>query len=544
MTTAGPGRGTPTESAPVGDLPATAPTAARARVAAAGVTVDCDGRRVTDDESCRLVAARVAGRLNQPSQCELSFAVLAPAAALPAGTSALRPGAELRVCVPDRTGPASGEPAVLFDGEITCVEYETGADGTSLFRVRGYDRLHRVRRGQQLRVFEAVTAVELAEQLVRPAGLTVDAHARGPRLERVLQHRHSDLDLLLEVCGRAGLHTAVEGTTLHLVTLAGHGTPVDLVVGQNLLQVRVSVNADRVTDRSAALGWHSQRAALLTGSSDGTRGGPPESGEFDAGGLFGDRTRTLIDQPGRSDDELAALAQAGQDVAGASARTLRGVADGDPALSAGRRIELQGVPDGLDGRYVLTDVVHTVDGAGFLTSFGTEPPTAPVPAVGATATLGRVTAVDDPDRTGRVRVTLPTFGDLDAGWLAVASPGAGPGRGIVALPDVDDTVFVVLPHGEPTAGVVVGSLYGTVEPPDSSGVDGGRVRRWSMTTPTGQSIVVDDEHRALRLADATGSRLALSPDGVVLHGAGDLLIEAPGKRIRIRAAAIDFEEAP
>ena len=34
----------------------------------------------------------------------------------------------------------------------------------------------------------------------------------------------------------------------------------------------------------------------------------------------------------------------------------------------------------------------------------------------ASVTLGKVTAVDDPDGCGRVRVTLPAHGDLDAGW--------------------------------------------------------------------------------------------------------------------------------
>ena len=207
--------------------------------------------------------------------------------------------------------------------------------------------------------------------------------------------------------------------------------------------------------------------------------------------------------------------------------------------------ELMGLPLE-DGRelYKLTEVIHTIDGAGYLTAFSTEPPPPALQTVGATVTLGRVTAVDDPDRLGRVQLELPTYGDLDAGWLAVVCPGAGKGRGIVALPDVDDTVLVILPHGEPTAGLVLGSLYGTIEPPDTSGIDGGHVGRWSMTTAGGQSIVIDDAGKALRLTNDAGSRVELTPDRLTVHAATDLVIEAPGKQMTIRAATIDFQQVP
>ncbi|WP_238434102.1 phage baseplate assembly protein V, partial [Micromonospora tarensis] len=162
-----------------------------------------------------------------------------------------------------------------------------------------------------------------------------------------------------------------------------------------------------------------------------------------------------------------------------------GVAEGDPALRPGRRIDLGGVPDPVSGAYVLTEVVHTVDGNGHLTHFSTVPPrTAAPPTGGVVVTLGTVTDVADPDGLGRVRLTLPAYGDLDAGWLAVLCPGAGRGKGLVALPDPDDTVLVVLPGGEPAAGIVLGSLFGAVEPYDA-GIDDGKARRWTMRTAGG-----------------------------------------------------------
>jgi phage baseplate assembly protein gpV len=158
-------------------------------------------------------------------------------------------------------------------------------------------------------------------------------------------------------------------------------------------------------------------------------------------------------------------------------------------------------------------------------------------------TLGRVTAVDDPDGLGRVRVTLPALGDVDAGWLAVLFPGAGAGKGLVVLPDVDDTVVVALPHQSPEAGIVLGSLFGTVAPPDP-GVAGGRVRRWTRRPADGQSIVVDDGAHSVRVENRAGSYVELTPDVMRLHAETDLVIDAPGHAMTVRAASIDFEHAP
>jgi phage protein D/phage baseplate assembly protein gpV len=498
-------------------------------MATRSVTVQVDGRPVAPD--ARLVSVRVAAKLNQPTQCELAYAT----PPVPSAVAAL--GAGLRVGL-------GGQSEALFTGEVTAIEYETGPDGVTTIRVRAYDPLHRLRKHQQLRVFESVTAADLAGQLAEPVGLSVRAESDGPRLERVLQHRHTDLELLLEVCGRAGLHLAMDSDDLRLVALDGYGQPVSLDVGRNLWQVTISANLDGIAASSDALGWHPQKAEPLSGSTDNARSGRQARQELDGAAVGAGGARTLVDQPGRSEDEVTALAQAAYDIRVASALTVDGTAEGDTALKVGGRIAVGGVAEQVAGVYVLTEVTHTIDAASHLTTFSTRPPAAPTPAPGASATLGTVTDVDDPDRLGRVRVNLPALGDLDAGWLAVVCPGAGQGRGIVALPDVDDTVLVLLPHGEPTAGLVLGSLFGTIGPPDSAGIDSGRVKRWSLITAEGQSIVVDNGGRKLRLANDVGSYLELTPDKLTLHAATDLVLEAPGRAMTVRAANIDFQHAP
>lgn len=496
------------------------------------VSVTVRGTAIAAGLLQRLRSVRVSARLNQPTQCELAFA------AGPGAGAELDPfplGAAIAVRL-DGTGDD------LFTGEVTCFEVEYAEDGAAELRARAYDGLHRLRKHQELRVFEGVTAADLAGQLAGAAGLSVDAQEDGPRVERLLQHRHTDFDLLLEVAGRAGLHLAADGSTLRLITLDGYGTPVPLKLGGTLLSLRVAANLDQGAGDSAALGWHPQRAEAFAEVAGRARSGREIPLRPDPADVGADGDRTAVDQPGRSEDELAALAQARLDARVAAWVTASGVAEGDGTLRPGRRVAISGAAELLCGVYVLTEVMHTIDAAGHLTRFTTEPPALPVQPSAAAITLGTVTDVDDPERLGRVRVELPAYGGLDAGWLGVALPGAGRGKGIVALPDPDDMVLVALPGGEPAAGVVLGSLFGAIEPYDA-GIEAGKAQRWSMRTAAGQRIVVDDGGRKLRLETETGSYLEFTPDLATLHAATALVLQAPGQAMVIRARTVDFVHA-
>jgi phage baseplate assembly protein gpV len=154
--------------------------------------------------------------------------------------------------------------------------------------------------------------------------------------------------------------------------------------------------------------------------------------------------------------------------------------------------------------------------------------------------LGIVTAVSDPERLGRVRVSLPGHGDVETEWMHVVSAGAGRNKGMVVLPDVGDRVLVLLPHGEPGAGVVMGGLYG-MEGPADSGVEGGRTRRYTLQTPGGQRVVLDDGRQAIQLEDSSGNVVELTPEVVRIHAATDLELEAPGRKVVIRGDQIDFQ---
>ncbi|HSP61009.1 MAG TPA: phage baseplate assembly protein V, partial [Ornithinimicrobium sp.] len=151
--------------------------------------------------------------------------------------------------------------------------------------------------------------------------------------------------------------------------------------------------------------------------------------------------------------------------------------------------------------------------------------------------------VDDPEGRGRVQVRLVAYPDLVTGWAPVLSAGSGPGKGLVALPDAGDTVLALLPGGDPAHAVVLGALLGAERTHDAD-EPGPRGGRYSMQTPGGQRIVLDGHARSLVLSDGHGSLVEMGPDVLRVSAATDLVLEAPGHALTVRARTVDFEEAP
>lgn len=489
--------------------------------------IELAGAALAPSDAAALAQVRVRHRLSLPSQCELVFHE--------PGTLA-GPGSALRLQI-------AGCDTPLFQGEVTAVDYVYGPSGGRSVRIRAYDLLHRLRKRQPVRLHVQMTAADLARELVADLGVSVEAPDCGPLHDRIFQVGLSDLDLLDRTARRAGLYFSLQDESFRLFTLSGIEPSLKLQIGDSLLEARLEVNGDPACRSVSTQGWDPARAETRRGKASGARTGRSVSTEVAPADVGGSGDRTRLNVAVGDDRQADALAQAELDLAVAREVTLWGVAEGDPALRPGCRVELKGVAAALEGSYVLSAVEHRIDPEqGFVSEIGTLPPP-PREELPATVTaLGQVTQVDDPEKLGRVRATLPALGDLETGWIEVLVPGAGKAKGLVALPGVGDRVLLLFPDGDPAQAVVAGSLYGPDGPPDS-GVEGGATRRYTFTTGGGQKLLLDDAGKKLRLEDQSGSYLELGPDRAILHAAVDLTLEAPGRALRIRGRSVDFEQA-
>ena len=485
--------------------------------------VTLGGRRLGVFETSQIVRVRVHQRLGLPTQCLITWRTDAVGIDPASGDA-------LRVEIGGRREP-------LFVGEVTVVEDTYGADASREVSVRAYDALHRLRKRQYTRLHADTDLRALAEVLAAGTGLGVD----GPPtpLGDVYQCGRSDLDLLTEASARAGRYPVVDGETLRLVGLTGDGDPAPLDYGSTLHAAEVEVSVEPAFRSVEASWWDPITARADSASTSdlsalaGVRADAAPRSVGGGGPML--RTDDVGDAP--ADD----LAQAELDVRTMGEVSARLVVEGDPALRIGRRVAVRGLRASLEGTYVIGEATHEIDASGYETVISTRPPEPPPPRARDQVTLGVVDDVADPEDRARVRVRLPAYADLLTPWVPVLVAAAGQGKGVVALPDVGDTVLVLLPAHDPGRAIVLGGLYGQESVPYREGQSRGT--HVVVQTRDGQQVRLDGAARTVYLTDGHGSLVELGPDLLRITSATDLVIEAPGRALTVRAKTVDFEEA-
>ena len=479
----------------------------RARLPRLAVTID--GATVGGAGAAALRAVTVTQRANLPDQVE----IVAASGAI----AGLRPGTPLRLDVEGHSVP-------LFTGELVAVEQVYGPDGGRTTRGRGYDALHHLRVRHDVAVHEGVTMGALAKAWCTELGLSTQVTADGPQLDRLVQPGESALGVLQSLSARSGVMFHLRQKTLHLFGPDGVGDVLPLRWGSTLREVRLDENTTAAPRPVRVEAWDPLAASTFSVEEPGQGAAVPIAGAVAS-----------------TEEEAAALARALSGRRARAAAALWGVADGDPRLRPGAVVALSG-DEALRGTHTLMAVTHRFDDA---TGFSSELSTALAPpgeAAGAPGIqLGTVADVADPDGLGRVAVTVDALDRVATSWLQVLTVGAGDDKGLVMLPDVGDRVLVLAPAGDVGRGIVLGGLYGAAGAYDP-GVVEAAVQRCTWRTRGGQLVRLDDERRAVRLEDATGSFIDLSPERVLVHAAVDLTLEAPGRAVLVTAASVDFEE--
>lgn len=416
--------------------------------------------------------------------------------------------------------------AALFAGRVAMTEWEYRGNGIRVLRVRAYDALEALRQRCRVRRLEATSAARLAGELAAEIGLSTQVDGPCTDWPVALQGARSDLEFLSELAARDGLYPLVDGETLHLRALRGDGDATPLTLGRNLHEARLSLSAERSLGSVDVEAWN---AATL----EAQRASVERQAQSGAG------TTVIADRIAETTSASRALGDAALERAEAFERSVSGVCRGDAALKPGRAVHIDGVAEPAAGRYVLTNVLHRFDAGGYRTEFSSRPPPRPAQLSGPVVTIGRVVAADDPENLGRCRIALPGFGGVEAGWLHCVAAGAGRRKGAAILPETGEDVLAVFPDGHLGHGFVLGGLYGMrALPPGMRGASG---RPFVIRTGAGQCLELSGKGSMARLSTHAGSLLEFRHDGARLAAAGDLVIEAPGKRIVIRADAVDFE---
>lgn len=514
------------------------------------VEITVDGVVLSAEIVQTIKAIQVKQILSMPSQCEIQIPE--------AGQEFLsevcaKVGSLIQINIENKNKP-------LFYGQITAVDLVYAASVRPLVSIRAYDLLHQLRKRQPVRTHVQVNLNQLAEDLTKDLEIEVLGGESTPQIPRLFQYNQSDLHFLHEISEQYGQYFFLNENSLQITTLKGIKGDEILTLGKNLFEARFSVNAESITKSVSTTGWDMQRTVHHKSTAVEPEIAINNQIHIEAVDFATDGQRTLVDNNIQSDNQAEVVAQKVLDRHTVQQTTLWGVAEGSPFLTPGSSIAVLGIATALEGDYVLTEVTHTLDNEkGYISEFKTSPPSLSNPNQNKNSTIGVVSQVDDPENMARVKVTLPTYNNIETEWLEVLSAGAGANKGQLVLPDIGDHVLLLMINGEPAQSIILGGVYGEKELPISV-VEEGVVKRYATRTAGNQQIFMDDAEVSIKIATATGHNISLKPEEIsITHNNGSFItlsennmtilsetnldIEAPGRTITFRGKKIDFEEA-
>ena len=510
--------------------------------------VEIDGRPLPEDVRALLLSAYVDDSRAVPDLVVLRFR---DPDRVVVGKTGVKIGATVKVSV---AAPDKGAPAPLVTAEVTALEAELDSTGTFTV-VRGLDHSHRLFRGRSTETYQQVTASDVARKVATRAGLAVGTvESTSVVHEHVSQGNVTDWAFLQALAAAEGYEVSVADgkfafgpPTSSADAPAPSGQPeaepLVLRAGIDLLRLHAVVTSAEQVREVQVRGWDvAQKQALVGTAPAGTTSATIATTPAELAKAFGDRTYVSVDVPYRSQAQVEAAAKAmAEQISGAFAE-LEGVARGNPALRAGVAVALDNLGAPFDGKYTVTTSRHAYDPAtGYTCAFrvtgrqerslyGLTAGGAAARATVAGVVPAQVTNTGDPQKQGRVKLRYPWLSDTyESDWARTVHIGAGPDRGAMVLPEVNDEVLVAFEQGDLDRPYVLGGLYNGVDAPaagPTDTVDGGSgaVNRRAVVSRTG--------HR-LELLEKPGG-----PDGVQLVTGDDKLrleLDKQGGRILVRA---------
>ena len=165
----------------------------------------------------------------------------------------------------------------------------------------------------------------------------------------------------------------------------------------------------------------------------------------------------------------------------------------------------------------------------------------------AGVSVGTVSANDDPQHLGRVKLRLPWRApDFETDWVRVVAPMAGGERGAYFLPEVGDEVLVAFDRNDIRYPYVLGALWSeTDKPPEANSNAKNDVR--IVKSRKGHMLKFDDAAAkgviTIELND--GKKIEIDDDGIrITDKTNKIAIDSKAGAIEIEAATSLSLKAP
>lgn len=471
----------------------------------------------------------------------------------------------------------SGSMESIFKGDLTSIDFEVEA-GASYVSIKAHSKLQRLYHGSKVESRLNMKYSDAVSALAGQHGLTAHLEDTADVFEHVPQGALSNGDLLARLAAEIGYVFYSWDDKLHFRKPAWSGQSVVVSHGENLLRFRSSTSAEPAATKVEVRSWDVEGKRAIVGTARGvkTNGASLPKDPAEAFKTYGNDAPLVVSAPMAPTKAVAdTIAQAIADRIGDAGSYAEGLVLGNPAIKPDALVEVDKVPAPVKAKYYVTAVRHLFVDGEYQTEFrcsGTTDPglnglSKPIAdntgAVGSFASSGLVvlqgivtnndySAGKKGDHASKhvpaVKVKFPSISDdKESDWYRLVQPGAGPERGMLVMPEVNDEVLVAFAGGDLRNGFVLGGLYnGKDKPGKELGsppkvVNNGAVDLRGFVTRAGHQIILDDrsgEERIL-IMDQTGEQQLLftSKDSKILVQTKEEKVEldGQGKKINVES---------
>jgi len=402
----------------------------------------------------------------------------------------------------------------VIQGEITAIETHFTQESQAPIVVRGYDVSHRLHRGRYNRSFQNMTDTDIINKIAKEVGITVgQAEASGEPHDYVFQENQTNMEFMRDRAIRLGFELFVRDGKLYFRKPKQEET-LALKWLREIHSFRVRTSSAEQVKSVEVRGWNYGEKQPIVSVANATKTVHTETKNgkgADSSTKFSSMPTpklVVVDKPSFKPKEVDRLAQALFDELGGEYVCADAIAEGNPKIRPGCRIELKEMGN-YSGNYYVTETRHLFQKRVYTTEFSVRglrsgdllevltPKTALKP--GQTCLVGIVTDIKDPQGWGRVKVKFPTLTEEhSSNWARVVTLGAGKERGFDCLPEVNDEVLVAFEHGDIHRPYIIGNVWnGKDKPPESvnDSVQGGKVRLRTFRTRVGHKLQFVDEDK-------------------------------------------------
>lgn len=163
--------------------------------------------------------------------------------------------------------------------------------------------------------------------------------------------------------------------------------------------------------------------------------------------------------------------------------------------------------------------------------------------------VGVVTNNQDPEHLGRVKVKFPWLPENEEStWGRLAMPMAGPDRGMMFIPEVDDEVLVTFEHGNIRHPYIIGALWNATDKPPSEKEDDGENNLRIIKSRSGHLIKLDDtsDSEKIEIIDKSENNkitIDSSENKMILEVDGDIELKAANGKILLEANSVEIKSS-